>query len=561
VNSATQTRRPMSFLDAHRIASSFPGGSPLETLLATSGGVDNLEVFLRAAAAKRGRTLRLRSLPFNTLAQAVRAHPAESAIEVFALFPWDFVPEADWRSGLPGGPVHLTEIQERATAFAKHLQRRKLLRALYVPAPIPSIFHDSQTTAVLQSWLTTLAVSLGAKVLEPRVFSLSSYLANGGLFSAQYLGEVADQVIESAVWEMPEPAKVLVTDLDNVLWAGVIGEDGVDGISYRPEGTGFPHFVYQSALAKLKREGTLLAAVSRNSPDLATAPFLTGQMCLRQEDFVSIVASYNAKSSQIREIATRLNLGLDSFVFVDDNPIELEEVARALPSVRTLAFPSTVDALPAFLENLCALFSRPVSTSEDAERTEMYRRRMEGMLPDASEGSDLTGFLRNLKMSMTIRDRSAGDRSRAVQLINKTNQFNLNGRRVTDDEVASILSAGGRLYGVSLDDRTGSHGEVLACLINGSGTIESLVMSCRIFQRRLEFAFLAWLADKELNVSELEFSATPRNEPVQQFLTDKSFSRTPAGRIAVDLAQFRSQYADDLALFEIVTPAPLAAPH
>jgi len=162
---------------------------------------------------------------------------------------------------------------------------------------------------------------------------------------------------------------------------------------------------------------------------------------------------------------------------------------------------------------------------------------------------------------MTIRDRSAGDRSRAVQLINKTNQFNLNGRRVTDDEVASILSAGGRLYGVSLDDRTGSHGEVLACLINGSGTIESLVMSCRIFQRRLEFAFLAWLADKELNVSELEFSATPRNEPVQQFLTDKSFSRTPAGRIAVDLAQFRSQYADDLALFEIVTPAPLAAPH
>lgn len=548
----------MSFLDAHRIASSFAGGSPLEILLATSGGVDNLGVFLRAAAAKQGHALRLETLPFNTLAQAVRNKAPETTTEVFALFPWDFVPETDWRSGLPGGIVQLAEVQERATAFASHLHRRTPLRALYVPAPIPSIFADSQATAVLQTWLTTLAISLGAQVLDSGVFSLAGYLSNGGPFNAQHMGEVAAQVIERALWVRPEPPKVLVTDLDNVMWAGVIGEDGVDGISYRPEGIGFPHFIYQTELAKLKREGTLLAAVSRNSPDLATAPFLAGQMCLRTEDFVTIVASYNAKSSQIAEIATRLNLGIDSFVFVDDNPIELEEVSRALPSVRTLAFPNSVDALPAFLDRLSALFSRTVTTSEDAERTEMYRRRLEGMLPDATAGSDLTEFLRDLKMSMTIRDRSSGDRTRAVQLINKTNQFNLNGRRVSDDDVGRILAGGGRLYGVTLDDRTGSHGEVLACLISGSGRIESLVMSCRIFQRRLEFAFLAWLAHKDPNVSELDFAATPRNEPIQQFLADEAFVDGPGGKISVDLTDFRSRHANDLALFEVLEQAAVA---
>ncbi len=561
MSSATQIKRPMSFLDAHRIASSFAGGSQLDLLLATSGGVDNLGVFLRAAAAKRGHTLRLDTLPFNTLAQAVRNKPLVTATEVFALFPWDFVPEADWRSGLPTGTVQLTEIQERATEFAEHLQRRKPVRALYVPAPIPSIFADSQTTAILQNWLTTLAISLGAEPFDPRVFSLPGYLSNGGVFNAQHLGDVAAQVIDRALWVRPEPPKVLVTDLDNVMWAGVIGEDGLDGISYRPEGTGFPHFIYQTALAKLKREGTLLAAVSRNSPDLANAPFLTGQMCLRADDFVTIVASYNAKSSQIAEIAARLNLGLEAFVFVDDNPLELEEVSSALPNVRTIPFPTNVDGLPAFLEKLSALFSRQVTTSEDAERTEMYRRRLEGMVPDDSEGSDLTGFLRDLKMSMTIRDRSSGERTRAVQLINKTNQFNLNGRRVSDDDVASILAAGGRLYGVTLDDRTGSHGEVLACLINSSGTIESLVMSCRIFQRRLEFAFLAWLADKDANVSELDFAPTPRNEPIQQFLRDEGFTQNPGGKVAVDLSRFRSNYAQDLALFQIVEPAGAVAAH
>jgi len=527
----------------------------LKLLFGISGACDKLGVFFRAAGAKRGRSVQIRTVPFNTLWQALLTEPVAGESEIFVLFPWDFVPETDWRSGLPSSSVDLAALQDRAQGFGRQIKRRSSARILYVPAPIPPIFADPASTANLQICVGNLASALGADFLAPEVFSLASYLSTGTPFAGTHLGDIAERIIDRALGPSTEPAKVLVTDLDNVVWSGVIGEDGIEGIHYTAEGVGYRHFLYQSVLAKLKREGALLAAVSRNDPHLACAPFLSARMTLRAEDLVVIVASYNAKSAQIREIASRLNLGLGSFVFVDDNPIEIEEVSRSLPEVRTLTFPANDDALPAFFQTLAVLFAHPVVTAEDTERTEMYRRRLAGMLPDSSEGADLSAFLRDLQMSMIIDDRAHGDRTRAVQLINKTNQFNLNGRRMTDEDVGGILAEGGRLYGVTLRDRTGSHGEVLACLIDGRGVVRSLVMSCRIFQRRLEYAFFSWLAGEEPELTELEFVRTPRNEPMRLFLEDESFGqKTSEGRIGVDLAEFRSRHAVDLALFAVTPP-------
>ncbi|MEQ1693768.1 MAG: hypothetical protein ABMA00_20940, partial [Gemmatimonas sp.] len=171
------------------------------------------------------------------------------------------------------------------------------------------------------------------------------------------------------------------------------------------------------------------------------------------------------------------------------------------------------------------------------------------IVPVDAEGADLTAFLRGLTMSLTIHDRSAGDRTRAVQLINKTNQFNLNGRRVTDDEVAAILDGGGRLYTCTLSDRTGTHGEILACLIDHAGVVRSLVMSCRVFQRRVEYAFFAWLGDRPGAPNRLEFVSTPRNEPIHQFLEDASFASSSDGMTAMDAREFAQAHAADLTLF------------
>jgi len=549
----------MNFLEAHRILSRFGGGPRLDFLLATSGAVDKLDLFLRAAAAKKGRTAHIRTLPFNTLGQALLSEPATGEEEVLVLFPWDFVPEADWRSGVPSRAPDATVARDRARAFAERLRRRPTARLFYVPAPLPPLLADSGASDDLRFWLTELAASLGARMLSADVFSLGSYLSTGTPFAGTRLGDIADAVVGCLLETHPDAAKVLVTDLDNVLWHGVIGEDGVDGIRFTPEGVGYKHFLYQTLLAKLKREGTLLAAVTRNDPELAHAPFKTETMTLAIDDFVVIVASYKAKSSQIKEIAARLNLGLDSFVFVDDNPLEIEEVSTALPQVRSVMFPSTDDELPQLFDKLSRMFSRPLLTVEDGERTELYRRRLEGMVPDAADGADLTGFLRGLEMSMVIHDRSNGDRTRAVQLINKTNQFNLNGRRVTDEEVAAILAQGGRLYGASLNDRTGSHGEVLACLIDNDGVIRSLVMSCRVFQRRLEHVFFAWLAGEDRPLSFLVFAPPPRNEPIQLFLDDPAFVRGKAGEtIGIDAAGFAARHAEDMALFAITPPQAVA---
>jgi len=545
----------VNFLEAHRLATSFAGGPSLKFLFGISGTSEKLTVFFSAAGAKRGRSVQIPALPFNTLGQTLLAEPVAGELEIFLLFPWDFVPEADWRSGVPSSALDLVALQDRAQALARRFEHRREARLLYVPAPLPPLFSNPAITASLEIWLATVAGAIGADLMAAEVFSLGSYLSTGSPFAGTRLGDVAEQVIDRALGPSTEPAKVLITDLDNVLWGGVIGEDGIDGIRYAPEGVGFRHFLYQTVLAKLRREGTLLAAVSRNDAELAHTPFRNGHMTLREDDLVVIVASYNAKSAQIKEIARQLNLGLDSFVFVDDNPIEIEEVSAALPEVRTLRFPANDDGLPAFFFRLSTLFARRVMTTEDAERTELYRRRLNGMVPDTSEGADLSEFLRGLEMSLTIHDRTSGDRTRAVQLINKTNQFNLNGRRVADDEVGATLTAGGRLYGAALNDRTGSHGEVLACLIDADGTVRSLVMSCRVFQRRLEYAFFSWLAAEDNAPRSLDFAPTPRNEPMRLFLEDSTFHREADGMITVDLTEFRNAHVDDLALFALTPPS------
>jgi FkbH-like protein len=523
-----------------------------------SGTADPLDLFVRAAAAKCGRAAEMRALPFNTLAQTLLANPKPGELEVFLLLPWDFVPEADWRSGIPANPPSAAHLRRAAQRTADQLVGRCAARLLYVPAPLPPMLSDPAENASLAHWLLSLAWSLNARVLPSDAFSLGSYLAAGRPVAGAWLGRVAEAVIDLALSKATASCKVLVTDLDNVLWGGVIAEDGMQEIAFAPEGAGYRHFIFQSLLAKLKREGVLLCAVSRNALEVAMEPLRSGRMLLGENDFVAVLASYHAKSAQIEQLANQLNLGLDSFVFVDDNPVELAEVSSRLPAVRCLPFPNKDETIPTLCDELTRLFAKRVVTAEDRERTAFYRRRLAAMAPREASGADLTAFLCGLQMKLTIHDRSTGDRTRVVQLINKTNQFNLNGRRVTDEEVDRALALGGRLYGATLEDRNGSHGEILACLISPDGLIRSFVMSCRVFQRRVEHTFLAWLAGQADPPRELDFAATPRNEPLQQFLADPAFDRVGDGPVRFDAARFAAAHAADLSLFALCAPASIS---
>jgi len=512
----------MKFLEAHQIVAEMRGGDPTTLFLGMSGTGDPLSLYLRAAGAERGLDLTPRFAPFGTLHQTIHAEgsaPPDESVRRYILMPWDFLPDLDWRSGFPPSVPPAEQWRAEADHVLALLGPSRLSHAFFLAAPVPPVHSHPRETQSLVHYLSSALLEAGTTVWPSHRFSLSSYLASGSPLVSSELGSIAREIVAGIEKRGAEPKKVLVTDLDGVLWRGVIGEDGPEGVECAPEGRGYPHFVYQTYLRKLQGEGVLVAAVSRNDPELVDAAFRDAGLTLRREDFVAIIASYGAKSAQIRQLAESLNLGFDAFVFVDDNPVELAEVGSALPEVACIRFPESIDEFGPFLDGLAGRFARRRLTAEDRERTELYRRRLETMTPSDLAGSDLTSFLMGLDMRLRIHDRSHGNRERAVQLINKTNQFNVNGIRRTDEEVQAVLEAGGHLYSASLSDRSGDHGEILSCLIDVDGRIRSWVLSCRVFQRRVEHRFLAWLNGHIEELGPIEFQSTARNQPVKDFLS------------------------------------------
>jgi len=544
----------MNFLEANKILKAFSSNRNLEFSLAMSGQPEKLDIFLKASAAKKGFNCKFNTLPFNTLQQIIITGVNLSDNEVFVLLPWDFAPEADWRMGISEKHLDKEVIFQNITDTTMKLKDRSNAKFIYIPAPIPPLFFNRDDDMNLERIFIANAYSLGSTILSGSTFSMASYLDHGNPFSGSKLGYVAREIINKAILKETEPCKLLVTDLDNVIWNGVIGEDGQEGIDYGPSGKGYKHFIYQSYLKKIKNEGSLLAAVSRNDDELARQPFKEGKMILVEGDFVSIIASYNAKSSQIIELANQLNLDTSSFVFVDDNPIELEEVSSKIPNINCVLFPKYDDELIGTISQLSNYFSKKKLTREDLERTKMYQTRLKGMVPSEASGSDLTEFLTKLNMSLTIHDRSIGDLTRAIQLINKTNQFNLNGIRVHNDEVEQILTEGGSLITAELTDNYGKHGEILSCLIDNNGVVHSFVLSCRVFQRRIEYAFLNWLINsskvKHLDLR-FKYLSTERNIPAQKFIEEVYFIHLGDNYYQLDKKMFNKRYGIDHELFKL----------
>ena len=541
----------MKFLEAKQTLKHFSGGPGLRIHLSASGDVSPLLLYVRAVAAEHGRSAEITTLPFGTLGQALfdKREPEEN--EVILLMPWDFAPECDWRSGIPLKPSPADSLLEGAKDFAALLRRRHC-RLLYLPAPIPPLYSDPVASRSLWAGLSGLAAELGARFLDSRCFGLGNYLASGFPISGHFSGDVAKAIVESSLVPVEGPFKVLVTDLDNVLWSGLISEDGLGGIRCDAEGIGFRHFLFQGLLKQLIANGVVLAAVSRNDLQVARSPIVEGRTLLSESDFVEILASYGPKSQHISDLAKRLNLGLESFVFVDDNSIELAEVSSSLPQVRCVGFPPDDDHFVQFLWELSRLFGGLGLSEEDSQRTEMYRRYLQTreLSADAENSGKLEDFLLKLRMKLTVFDRTSGQHERALQLINKTNQFNLNGNRLSESELLEILESGGRLYTAKLEDRTGGHGEILACLIDREHRVVSFVLSCRVFQRQIEKAFVSWLVNQLGNEIKFAYKPTPRNTPFREFVEDTAFFEKKGWKV-LDGQRFLSQSASHSNLFEL----------
>ena len=352
--------------------------------------------------------------------------------------------------------------------------------------------------------------------------------------SSALLVELAREVAHLILSLKRAPKKVLVLDLDNTLWGGVVADDGLDGIELgdtSPRGEAFKAF--QKYIASLKQRGVLLAVCSKNDLAKAQEPFEKHpDMVLKLDDLVSFKANWEPKSENIRAMAPELNLGLDSFVFVDDNPAEIEIVRQFVPEVTTILLgPDPSDYVGQLADS--RLFEPRNITAEDAERTSQYRSDAQRKAL-ASSVTDMGAYLESLQMEAVISEFTPVDVPRLSQLINKSNQFNLTTRRRSEAEVTAVMHDPNFIgYSVRLKDRFGDHGLISIVIGEKAGDtmkIDTWLMSCRVLKRGVEEIVLNELVRlaKWKNCQSLlgTYLPTPKNEMVRDFYGKMGFTLT-----------------------------------
>jgi FkbH-like protein len=306
--------------------------------------------------------------------------------------------------------------------------------------------------------------------------------------AAPMYGDLVGRIIAA---RLGRSFKCLVLDLDNTLWGGVIGDDGLEGIVLgQGSAMGEAFVAFQDYCRELSRRGVILAVCSKNDAANALEAFdKHPEMVLRRGDIACFVANWSDKASNLRAIAEQLNIGLDSLVFVDDNPFERSLVRQELPMV---AVPEIGDDPVSYAQTIAdaGYFEALAITEEDRERSGQYQGNLmrESL---RSTATDLPSYLRGLEMRLAWRGFDAVGLSRIVQLINKTNQFNLTTRRTTEDDVLGVMRDS-RAFGLQLRliDRFGDNG-IIAIVIgrmrDGDDlVIDTWLMSCRVLGRQVE---------------------------------------------------------------------------
>lgn len=324
-----------------------------------------------------------------------------------------------------------------------------------------------------------------------------------------------------------QPRKLIVVDLDDTLWGGIVGDDCWQNLrigGHDPEGEAFQDFQYH--LRALKRRGILLAIASKNNESIALEAIdKHPEMLLRRSDFVGWKINWNDKASNIRDLVRELNLGLQSVVFIDDNPMERARVRDELPEVLVPDWPQNKMNYTAALMALNCFNDKAV-TEEDRRRTEMYR--LERERTNAREGSNsIDDWLTSIDVIVEFAPLDRVNLSRATQLLNKTNQMNLTTRRMTEPQFwAWSDKPENEVWVVRVSDKFGDSGLTgilsISNLNNGKKSeIVDFVLSCRVFGRRAEDAMLYFittrLKTRQSHLLSAKYIETPKNAPTLDF--------------------------------------------
>lgn len=356
-------------------------------------------------------------------------------------------------------------------------------------------------------------------------------------FKQDFVQAAAREIMRYLRCRFLPPRKVLILDCDNTIWGGIIGEVGLEKIELDPyEYPGIAYYRLQSEILSIAEKGFLLCLCSKNDEGAVWEVLDKHPHCLiRRKHVAAFRINWSDKATNLKELALELNLGLDSMVFVDDNPAECELIRSQFPEVAVIQRPSRLYELPGTLNNT-GFFDRLTISKEDKERGQYYqaekdRRELQKRHVDAE------GFLRDLKMKAVIRSVEKADVARASQLCQRTNQFNLTTKRYSESDMTAFLDNPDiRMYLLEVEDRFGSMGQsglIIFRKINNQVEVDSFLMSCRIIGRHLDLALFSESLRKVRTVwhfHELHatFVPTAKNGIVSGLWNDYGFRRIPS---------------------------------
>jgi len=444
-------------------------------------------------------------------------------------------------------PSNLPDIAESAEQAAARLQRVLLKVSPLVPTivcmptlPLPPLFwtppdraasfelHLHQTVASLAASLSEQpgihianAQLLGEVSPPSQRFDLKSDVITGFPYSlshASALAELLARLIDNRL-----PKKGLITDLDDTLWAGILGEDGVNGISWSLERHTHMHGLYQQLVASLAGAGVLIGVASKNDPALVEQAFDRSDLLISRSDIFPFEVHWSRKSESVKRILDTWNVGADSVVFIDDSPMEVAEVKAAFPELECIVFPkSDYQGIWDLLKDLRGFFGKPLLTEDDSLRLGSIRNVSAWRDSIQSAASSSDDFLKAAEASIAFSLTREGGDARALELVNKTNQFNLNGKRLSESEWLNFFSdPAAFLLTVSYEDKYGPLGKIAVLMGKSNArkiSVHTWVMSCRAFSRRVEHQCLRYLfEDLGADTIVFDYQPTPRNGPLQEF--------------------------------------------
>lgn len=426
-----------------------------------------------------------------------------------------------------GGHLVLATVplSSRRRAAVRDFGRRNRIEAAWLRMNAALLDLGSEPSVSILS-LETVAAAVPAEA------TARARLTSSQVHSAELFDRVALEVAAVADADLGRSRKVLILDLDDTLWGGVVGDDGQAGLTL---GGGFPGNAFsscQQVAADLERQGVLLTLCSKNDASVAAAAIAEHpEMVLRPGSFVEVVADWNSKPSNVAELAGRLDVGVDSMVFLDDNAVERALMRQLQPTVTTLEVRRPEDHADALLRS--RLFDTLAASDEDGRRTSLYRERAEREHSRGAAAS-LTDFLLDLGTTVDICELDELNRDRIVQLFGKTNQFNLTGRRYGGAQLTALTTAGHLVLGVRVTDRFGDNGLAAALVVHrapGQWHIDNVVLSCRVFTRDIERAVVGEVlrAARSAGAASVtaEYVPTLRNARFSDFYASLSFAEIP----------------------------------